>query len=496
MTLTIVRKKWAALALLLLGAGCSDFGDTNENPNAARVPVPFALLTEAITGVPATEAGYTLRGGIAGIQTVGAPEPMLYAQYWSESQYPEDSQYTTTFALWDSYYAVSLQDLQTIVDLNTNEDTRDEMVQFASTNNQLAVARILKAYLFWVVTDRWGDVPYKEALQKNTLPVYTPQQEIYTDLFKELRESVDQFDNGAMLDGDILFHGDASRWKKFANSLRMLMALRISKVDPTTARTEFLNAYDHPAGHVASNDDNVFVGFLDDDKLRNPVNVLFDGRDDYGVSDVLMNTLTDLNDPRIEVFADRNEDDEYVGLPYGLTRTLLIDWTNENDYSRPGTAIRETTTRVYIITASQMQLAKAEAAVKNWIAEDAADLYYDAIRASWEQHEVFDQDIFEVYTGYEQVEFTGTDDEKLSKIGTQRWLALYPNGTEAWFEWRRTGYPDLQPTPYALNESGQIPRRYAYPNVEATLNKMNYEAASARINGGDKHHSRVWWDID
>lgn len=496
MALPIFRKNCAAVALLLFGAGCSDFGDTNENPNAARVPVPFALLTEAITGVPATEPGYALRGGIAGIQTVGAPEPMLYVQYWSESQYPEDSQYATTFALWDNYYAVSLQDLQTIIDLNTKDETRAQMVPFASNNNQLAVARILRAYLFWVVTDRWGDVPYFEALKQNTLPAYTSQQEIYTDLLKELREAVDQFDDGKMLDGDILFHGDASRWKKFGNSLRMLMALRLSKVEPATAQHEFESAYSHPAGHVASNDDNVFVGFLDDDKLRNPVNVLFDGRDDYGVSETLMNTLTALNDPRIEVFADRNQDDEYVGLPYGLTRSLLIDWTNEHDYSRPGIAIRETTTRGYIVTAAQMQLAKAEAAVRNWIGEDPADLYYDAIRASWEQHGVFDQDIFEVYADHAAVKFSGSDEEKLSRIGTQRWLALYPNGTEAWFEWRRTGYPDLQPTPYALNESGEIPRRYAYPNVEATLNKINYEAASARISGGDKHHSRVWWDID
>ncbi|SKC58056.1 SusD/RagB family nutrient-binding outer membrane lipoprotein [Ohtaekwangia koreensis] len=496
MSFTIFRKRqWKVFAMLLLSVGCSDFGDTNDNPNASRVPVPFALLTEAITGVPSTEAGRSLRGGIAGIQTVGAPEPMLYVQYWSESQYPEDSQYSTTFALWDNYYAVSLQDLQSIIDFNTNEETKLQMSQFASNNNQLAVARILKAYLFWVVTDRWGDVPYTDALKKNTQPAYTPQQQIYSDLFKELREAGDQFDNGSMLGGDILFHEDAAKWKKFTNSLRMLMALRISNVDPGTAKTEFLSALNDDDGHIIDNSDNAFVAFLDDDKLRNPLHVLFDGRDDYGASDVLVNTLKDLNDPRVTVFVDPTESDEYIGLPYGLQRDMLIDWTNENEYSRPGSAIRETTSRGYILTASQILFAKAEAALLNWTTDDAADLYYAAIQASWNQQGVFDQDAFEEYTTQDAVEFTGTEEEKLSKIGTQRWIALYPNGTEAWFEWRRTGYPNLQPTPYAVNASKQIPRRYAYPNVEATLNKLNYQEASGRITGGDTHDSHVWWDV-
>ena len=88
-----------------------------------------------------------------------------------------------------------------------------------------------------------------------------------------------------------------------------------------------------------------------------------------------------------------------------------------------------------------------------------------------------------------------TSTTALQQIGTQKWIALYPNGYEAWAEWRRTGYPALTPTPYAVNVSKQIPRRYGYPTSEQTLNKTNYDAAVARLQGGDTHDARVWWDV-
>lgn len=493
--MTIIKHKFLTLSLLTglgLMAGCSDFGNQNVNPNAAVTPVTSALLTEAMLGVPPTTATGALLEGIGGRLTVLDPEPRLFVQYWSESQYPENSQYSTTFADWFRYYSVTLQDLQTIIDYNTDETTKAYVAQFGSNNNQLAIARILKAYMFSVVTDRWGDVPYFGALKKNTQVTYDPQQAIYADLFKELKEAGAQFDSGKAFDGDILFAGNAAKWKKFANSLRMILALRLTKVDPTTARNEFTLAYNDAAGYISTNADNATIKFTDVNQFRNPDNALFDGRSDYGVSDVLVNKLTALNDPRLPAYAAPTEDGKFVGLPYGLTRELLIEYTNNNEYSLPSAKVLAKTQPSYIVTAAQMLLAKAEAAARGWITADATTAYNDAIRASWEQWGVYDAVKFTAYTTSASV--APTTGDILAKIGDQRWIALYPNGSEAWSEWRRTGYPDLKPTQYAVNASKQIPRRYGYPNTEPTLNTAAYKEAVGRLTNGDVTNSRVWWD--
>ena len=490
-----VKNRFLTLSLLTglgLMAGCSDFGNQNINPNSAITPVTSALLTEAMLGVPPTTATGALLEGIGGRLTVLDPEPRLFVQYWSESQYPESSQYSTTFADWFRYYSVTLQDLQTIIDYNNDESTKAYVAQFGSNNNQLAIARILKAYMFSVITDRWGDVPYFDALKKNTQVKYDPQQAIYADLFKELKEASAQFDNGRVFAGDIVYAGSAAKWKKFANSLRMILAMRLTKVDPATAQSEFTAAYSDAAGYINTNADNATIKFTDVNQFRNPDNALFDGRSDYGVSDVLVNKLSALSDPRLPAYAAPTEDGTFAGLPYGLTRELLIDYTNNNEYSLPSEQVLAKTQPSYIISAAQMLLAKAEAAARGWIADDATTAYNDAIRASWEQWGVFDAAKFAAYTASPGVAPTAGD--ILAKIGDQRWIALYPNGTEAWSEWRRTGYPDLKPTPYAVNESKQIPRRYAYPNTEATLNTAAYGEAAGRLPNGDKTNSRVWWD--
>lgn len=495
MQMTNVKNKLLTLSLLTgLGfmAGCSDFGDQNINPNAAVTPVTSALLTEAILGVPPTTATGALLEGIGGRLTVLAPETRLFAQYWSESQYPENSLYATTYADWSRYYAVTLQDLQTIIDYNNDPATKDYVAQFGSNNNQLAIARILKAYIYSVITDQWGDVPYFNALKKNTQVTYDPQQAIYADLFKELKEASAQFDNGKVFDGDIVYAGSAAKWKKFANSLRMILALRLTKVDPTTAKNEFTAAYSDAAGYIATNTDNAIIKFTDVNQFRNPDNALFDGRSDYGVSDVLVNKLKALSDPRLPAYAAPTEDGSYQGLPYGLTRDLLIQYTNDNDYSLPSAKVLSKTQPSYVITAAQMLLAKSEAAARTWISADATTAYNDAIRASWEQWGVYDAAKFTAYTTSAAVAPTAAN--ILARIGDQRWIALYPNGTEAWIEWRRTGYPDLKPTANAVNESKQIPRRYGYPNTEPTLNTAAYQEAAGRLTNGDKTSSRVWWD--
>lgn len=458
-----------------------DFGTTNINPNASETPVTSALLTNVLN--------QSARGF-----TITATEPDLYVQYIANSQYPEASLYSTVNADFGGYYSSPLYDLQNIINYNTNSATKNSVAIYGSNNNQIAIARIMKAYFFQVVTDRWGDVPYLEALKGFPTPKYDTQQSIYTDLFKELKEASAQFDGGTTVQGDILFSGSASKWKKFANSLRMVLALRLSKVDPTTGKSEFASALADAAGSIATNSDNAAFAYLNNTDFRSPWAAAYDGRDDFGVSNVFVGALQTSSDPRLPALVAKISTGSYLGIPYGLKRDLLISWTGQNSqYSRPGSAIVQADSKGYILSAAQMLLTRAEAAQRGWTTEDATTLYNSAIRASFEQWGVYDATTYATYIASSGVSLAGGN--ALQKIGTQKWIALYPNGYEAWAEWRRTGYPALTPTPYAVNVSKQIPRRYGYPTSEQTLNKTNYDAAVSRLSGGDTHDARVWWDV-
>ena len=170
----------AIAATALLGTGCNklkDFGNTNVNPGGTTIPVTAALLTNVEQGL----------GASYGVGT----QPGYYAQYFAETQYPALSLYGTPLVSFPSY-AGSLYDLQNIINLNTDASTKGLVVSSGGNVNQIAVARILKAYIFWNTTDRWGDIPYSEALKGTAglgkLPKYDKQQDIYVDLIKELKE--------------------------------------------------------------------------------------------------------------------------------------------------------------------------------------------------------------------------------------------------------------------------------------------------------------------
>ena len=156
--------------------------------------------------------------------------------------------------------------------------------------------------------------------------------------------------------------------------------------------------------------------------------------------------------------------------------------------------MRQQTSPTYIYTYAQVLFSLAEAAHRGWIGGGdaaAADYYYDAIKASWEQWGVFNQASFTTYIAQTEVAYTpGT---AMQKIALQKWIALFLNGYEAWAEWRRLDYPVLEPAPASLNPEG-IPVRQAYPAFEATLNSANYNEAVNRMTGGDDLNTPVWWD--
>lgn len=469
--------------LLAATVGCSEFGELNVNPNSARFPNTASLLTGATRAVGNINA--QVGPGSFNIT------PALYVQQFSDVTYIEDSRYKTINFSYNGLYSGPLVNLQEVINQNTNESTRALVDRYGSNANQIAIARILKAYVFQFITDRWGDVPYSQALKgaENFSPAFDKQQDIYNDLFKEWKEAAAQFDGGTAVSGDILLASNAARWKKFAASLRLIAALRLSKVDPAKGKAEFTAAL--ADGVLASNADNVQYRFLADANNENPLytNYVRSNRDDFALSNTYVDYLKKLNDPRLPVYAAKNLKGEYVGAPYAVFPAP----GKATDYSLAGSAISAQTAPVNIMTYAQVLFAQAEAVKLGWTTGDAKALYESAIKASMQQWlgTAYTDAAFAAYIAQPDVAYT--DAKAIELIGNQRWVALFFQGTEAWNEWRRTGYPVLTPAASTLNGGTGIPRRLAYPTTETNLNATNYAAVTAR-QGKDDQYTRVWWD--
>lgn len=471
------------VAMALGVAACGeDLAGLNENPNAPKDVSAQLILPQAIQS--AVDLVYS-RGLHMNIGS-------LWAQHFAQIQYPDEDRYrlrpTDIDNFWQSFYATSLKDIQTIVE--KGEETGNA--------NHTAVGLILRSWEFGIVTDLWGDVPYSQALQAEkdngtAEPAYDPQSEIYPALLADLERAVGMIDPGAESfgDEDLIYGGDMEAWRRFANSLRLRLAMRLSKVDPATAAAMFAAAAD---GAFASNDDNAVLVYAGSPPNEHPVfeDSYRGGRDDHAVSKTLIDRLLALSDPRIAVYADPIPADKdgsdgwtYIGWYNGVDDPVKAD-----SVSRIGAYWRKTASAPAVLMSyAEVLFLKAEAAVRGWIPGDAAQLYADAIRASMEQYGI-SGDAVNAYLAHPSVAYNAAT--ALEQIATQKWIALYGNGLEAYAEWRRTGYPALVPGPDNLN-GDRIPRRLPYPTMEQNLNGANLKAAQDR-QGDTGLNGRVWWD--
>lgn len=479
--------KYITLSLVgmaMLAASCDkieDFGDTNVDPTKVAIPSTRSLLTNAMqnsTGL-----------------FIGSGQGTTMAQHFSEGPYLTSSGYGDAIGgqAYSGWYTSPLIQLKKIIDYNTAGTVEADPGANGSKNNQIAVARIMKAFIFWKLTDRWGDLPYSEALMggDNITPKYDKQEDIYKDLFKELKEAGAQIDGGLGVQGDIILNGNMAGWKRFAATQRLLMALRMSKVYPAAsglAATEFKAAL---ADVITSNAQNITYKFLAGDPNNyNPWynNYSISNRNDFAISLPLVNYMKANGrgtDPRLPVYAEVLPGNVIKGLDYGKTLQTNIP----NAYSRLGNALREAGAPAYILTFAQVEFAKAEAAKLGWIpgGDVAAKASYESgIDASLAQYGVSDP-TFKTVSGI------AYDPAKaIEQIATQRWIHLYLDGWEAWAEWRRTGFPVLTAGPNSANPAG-IPRRLVYPAADKTVNADNYAKVLTQ-QGPDNLNTKVWWD--
>jgi hypothetical protein len=453
-----------------------NFGDTNQNPNATTEPITSALLTNVLSQLGNTiwGNGTTIAGG-------------LYAQYFSETQYTEASRYSKPVFNMDGFYAGPMYDLQNIINYNSNSETASKAALNGSNANQIATARILLAYYYWILTDTYGDIPYSEALKGNGTIKYDRQSDIYPALIAELKAAVAQFDGGAPFAGDILYSGNIANWKKFANSIRLLMALRMSKINPTLAQTEFNSAL--TAGVIQLNSENATL--VPPGGVYNHWGYQYyfiTQRDDYAVSKTIMDHLN-AGDARVAAYGSSN-----IGFPYGLTRDNAVIFFGQNpNYARLlHPSKRNSNSPMVILSASQVYLARAEAAQRGWTAESASGMYTLGVQRSWEEWGVYSAGAFATYMATPAYDITAGN--ALQKIQLQQWLAFYPNGTQGWANWRRTNVPALAPAP---GQSLPIIRRIPYGPNDYNFNLANVTVAGAlyTVAGqADSQDGRVWWD--
>ena len=340
------------------------------------------------------------------------------------------------------------------------------------------------------MTDSWGDVPYSEALkgfEGVTTPVYDAQQDVYAGMIEALTTGAGKLGSGADFgSGDILYGNDMTKWKRFANSLRMRLAMRMSEVSPGTAQAAFSAAYS--AGGFQSNDDNAMLNWAGA-PYQNPLFTNWQGRDDHGISATMVDTLKSLNDPRLPLYAEPAAiDGEYRGLQNGdITPEHSLAW-----YSRIGNHWRAdgAATPTAIMTYAEVLFLEAEAAARGWIAGDPAALYAAGIRANmtqWDGANSPTEAEIDAYLAQPSIAYT-----RIEQIQLQQWIGLYMNGSEAWAHVRRTGVPALKAGPDLT--LSRIPTRFTYPNLEKSLNLGSYEAAVAR-QGADALTTLVWWQV-
>lgn len=497
-------KSFILLLVTVLLAAC-DFEEKNIDPNNSTSIDPGALLT--YTQLNTCTGGNTknLQVGIC----------MMVVQQTASLK-------NTEAGVGDKYYHMGVPATSFFLDYYSSaiKNWRD-MEVIASTDpkyeNQLGVAKIWGSYLFQRVTDLYGNVPYSEAGMGYHAQIYKPaydtQESIYRNMIEEVKNGIALLSaDKPAVKGDLFYNGDIEKWKKFGNSLLLRLGMRLCKVDPALAQATVQTALQ--GGILTEAEDICMVRHIADgrDYDKNPLSLRFQkddyvGQDAVKISRTFMDYLKQTHDPRLTVYCSLKNGDttpeKQLGLPNGYdtnTITSIEGFAGQENYSNFNIAtILQLDAPTIFLTPSESALLHAEAVLRGWVQGDASRLFDRAITLSMkEQKEAYGVEIPEeavnAFLAQELFDRAESTEDKLEVLGCQYWVATFMNGFESYANWRRCGYPKLQPTHYAGNDSnGEIPRRLTYATDEYTINRAHVEEA-VRQQGADNVNTRVWWD--
>lgn len=485
-----------------------DFRETNTNNNNPTSVTPDLLLSGVIRNMANQQ--------VSDAWGIGN----LVSQYHAKIQFVNEDRYlwNEQNGLWNAVYGNN-RNLQNIF-VAVEKDPKSPY---------LGVGLILKSWMFSLVTDAYGDVPYKEAGKAKTDASYTPaydsQEEIYTSILADLKKANEQLatSTGNNLSGDILFGGGTSaiiKWRKLANSLRLRLLMRMSKKKSVNADMQAIIADPINNPIFTGNADNAELKYFSAAPNQWP---LYGSRvgsfDEIRVSKTLSDRLTALGDTRINVFGRPSQSSltagtpKVEGIPNGLGDVAALNYNGgPQGVSRvgytfaclvcndPNQAVPDPAApRSIIMNYAELQFILAEAREKDMITTGSADTYYNnGITANFDYWKALVPAQYNInvnmpagYLTQTAVAYTGSQTEKLAKIALQKWVALYFNGLESWFDWRRTGMPEIIPGASNLNNN-KVPVRYIYPLSEQSLNGANRQKAVAAQGNTDDLNTKMW----
>ncbi|WP_299670725.1 SusD/RagB family nutrient-binding outer membrane lipoprotein [uncultured Polaribacter sp.] len=469
------------LLSFILITGCDrGFEELNVDPNNSTA-VPAHLLL----GGPQRIFINTMYG-----MQLGGDMGACWAQHWSKVQYNDEARYIprrgNIDAIWNNMYASVISESSAMFDLAEAE----------GNNSLKGAALVMKAIGFQTLVDFYGPVPFTEAINGDILqPVYDDEAVVYEGVIKLLTDAaalLSNSDGTIVASSDLFYGGDVSKWYKLANSLKFRALMRISSTRSVNAELRSLMGK-----MFTSNDDSAQLTYLSAAPDANPIwETVVDGnRPEYKINSVLVDILEDLNDPRLEVYAGLNADDEIVGKPSGFgAQTTLpnegLGYTYAN-ISPLGDFYLQPTLPGVLLSYSQLSLLIAEAMNEGFVSggiTGSLDWYKKGITANLEFNGVASGDAL-AYLNQASLNYA-TKADATEKIAIQEWIALFGQGFETWTEWRRNKIPALTPATEAILT--QIPSRLFYPTTEPSLNKTSYDAGASKING-DELTSPLFW---
>ena len=505
------------LALLGTTTSCQkDFEEINTNPNRPQQALPTALFNGSTKLFLKNTRNYTTSGMMF----------RSWMQYTAQDTYTKESRFLyRDYAgdyLWRYPYQVA-EGYKDIIDLNTDPKTKELMTTYGKSENQIAAARIMLAYTFALLVETFGDVPYYSygspnperfqalQLEKYISPVYATQKEIYTDLLKELKEAAAQIvsDSYVFKEGDYIFE-TPDKMRRFANSLRLRLAIRLKDVSDTELRTLAQQSIDELKAGTAvmqSEADTVELQFDSDDTNPAPIykEYFVSNRVDYSPSNSFVQLLKGQRgnfgvDPRLQKYfapkgltkyqardgryTESDNLNDYIGMPYGLDESMA-------DFQfKSGVAVSFFSSRILQPNYAEVFMEYSEVCFLLSEANGWDNTWYKkGVEASMKKWGVNSTKI----TNFLNTIPAANEENVL----TQKYIALYMNPNEAWAEYRRTGYPHTlikvnEETDLNIpTEAGQtkyrfeslvadltdIPERLFYPVAYKVINEANYQKA-------------------
>lgn len=496
--------------LAILFSGCGDFDEINtdpDKPTEATAPwLATTMIKEMTSKITKTIKGFTV--------------PYQHGKYLLFTERKEDTQYNN---LGRSVFENYLNELKNV----------EPMIEYANelgpelSNSYQALGHFIRAWQFFQLTMQVGDIPYSEAIQGNNgviKPKYDMQKDIFKGILDELDQANDLFSKGADISGDFIYGGDVDKWRRLVNSFELYVLINLYK-KTSDSDLNVVNKFKEVAQRPLMRDfnDNFAITYNGTKGYCYPWSNTAADLNPFTqytmLSTTYINLLKDNKDKRLFYVAEpaksllaegkaESDFDAYIGVEPSDEYSSTIDKKTKNEYSDLNKRYVELATAepVGLFCHWDMEFVLAEAAVRGWISNDAQTHYSNGIRSSMDfyvnyvdasyTHGVQMDDAY-IDSYLSSALLNGSDEDMIKQIICQKYMAgFFHNGYLAWFEFRRTGYPEFVLNPNSnMNptDNTKFPTRWQYPQSEIDYNTDNLnEAVQRQYDGRDDFNGIMW----